>query len=111
MEVAKILSLLTEAGGGPSFHVVAPSLPNFAFSDGVQKRGFSIPQYAEVCHKVMLSLGYDKYGMAFCSSGHDESPCSRFLHTHSSSSQLIFTDNRLQIQSLKAATGATGSLA
>ncbi|QPG97412.1 hypothetical protein C2857_006281 [Epichloe festucae Fl1] len=62
MEVAKILPLLTEArGGGPSFHVVAPSLPNYAFSDGVQKRGFSIPQYAEVCHKVMLGLGYDKY--------------------------------------------------
>ncbi|KJZ73397.1 hypothetical protein HIM_07191 [Hirsutella minnesotensis 3608] len=46
---------------GPSFHVVAPSMPNFGFSDGVTKRGFSIPQYAETMHKVMLALGYDKY--------------------------------------------------
>lgn len=63
MEVAKILSLLTESSQGPSFHVVAPSLPNYGFSDGVTKRGFGIAQYAETCHKVMLTLGYDTYGM------------------------------------------------
>ncbi|KAG5924581.1 hypothetical protein E4U53_003406 [Claviceps sorghi] len=61
MEVAKILPLLAESEQGPSFHVVAPSLPNFGFSDGVTKRGFGIPQYAETCHKLMLNLGYDKY--------------------------------------------------
>ncbi|XP_044717720.1 alpha/beta hydrolase fold domain-containing protein [Hirsutella rhossiliensis] len=61
VEVNKILPLLTEADQGPSFHVVAPSLPNFGFSDGVIKRGFGIPQYAETLHKVMLKLGYDKY--------------------------------------------------
>ncbi|KAK2591904.1 hypothetical protein QQS21_010402 [Conoideocrella luteorostrata] len=61
MEVAKILPLLTDAAEGQSFHVVAPSLPNFGFSDAVKQRGFSIPQYAEVCHKVMLALGYNKY--------------------------------------------------
>lgn len=61
-EVAKILPLLTEPDQGPSFHVVAPSLPNFGFSDGVAKKGFSVPQYAETLHKVMLNLGYDKYG-------------------------------------------------
>ncbi|KID89492.1 epoxide hydrolase 1 [Metarhizium guizhouense ARSEF 977] len=60
-EVAKILPLLTDAQDGPSFHVVAPSLPNFGFSEGVRKKGFSIPQYAETLHKVMLSLGYNKY--------------------------------------------------
>ncbi|KAG8415526.1 hypothetical protein J3459_011435 [Metarhizium acridum] len=60
-EVAKILPLLTDANDGPSFHVVAPSLPNFGFSGGVRKKGFSIPQYAEALHKVMLSLGYNKY--------------------------------------------------
>lgn len=62
MEVAKILPLLADAKDGPSFHVVAPSLPNFGFSDGVKKRGFSIPQYAETLHKVMIKLGYNKYG-------------------------------------------------
>ncbi|KAF7550658.1 hypothetical protein G7046_g7948 [Stylonectria norvegica] len=61
LEVLKILPLLTNPKEGPYFHVVAPSLPNFGFSDSVTKRGFSIPQYAETLHKVMLKLGYDKY--------------------------------------------------
>lgn len=29
----------------------------------VKEPGFGIPQYAEALHKVMLNLGYDKYGM------------------------------------------------
>jgi pimeloyl-ACP methyl ester carboxylesterase len=40
---------------------VAPSLPNFGFSDGVRKRGFDLSKYAEVCHKLMLKLGYSEY--------------------------------------------------
>lgn len=58
----KILPLLTKPKSGPSFHVVAPSLPNFGFSDGVNKKGFGIPQYAETMHMVMMKLGYNKYG-------------------------------------------------
>lgn len=69
IEVLKILPLLTEPANGPSFHVVAPSLPNYAFSEGVQKKGFSIPQYAEAMHKVMVKLGYDKYGTSPASLG------------------------------------------
>lgn len=62
IEVSKIVSHLTEGqDGGPYFHVVAPSLPNFGFSQGTKKRGFAIEQYAETCHKLMLRLGYDKY--------------------------------------------------
>jgi pimeloyl-ACP methyl ester carboxylesterase len=63
LEVKKLLPLLAESekNGGPAFHVVAPSLPNFGFSEGVKKRGFGLPQYAEVCHKVMLALGYEQY--------------------------------------------------
>jgi len=57
-----MLPLLKGGDGRPAFHVVAPSLPNFGFSDGVRKKGFALPQYAETCHKLMLSLGYDKYG-------------------------------------------------
>ena len=45
----------------PSFHVVAPSIPNFGFSDGVKARGFALAQYAEVCHKLMQKLGYAEY--------------------------------------------------
>lgn len=62
IEVVKILPLLTEPSNGPSFHVVAPSLPNYGFSQAVSKPGFSIQQYAETLHKLMLKLGYDKYG-------------------------------------------------
>ena len=63
VEVTKLLPLLG-AGDGlskPAFHIVAPSLPNFGFSDGVKKRGFSLGQYAETCHKLMQKLGYEEY--------------------------------------------------
>ncbi|KAH9917975.1 alpha/beta-hydrolase [Fomitopsis serialis] len=62
LEVQKLLPLLTSASPDhPSFHVVAPSLPNFGFSEGVKKQGFAIVQYAETCHKLMLALGYSEY--------------------------------------------------
>ena len=60
MEVQKLLPYLA-APGGPAFHVVAPSLPNYGFSEGVSKRGFAGAQYAETCHKLMLQLGYKEY--------------------------------------------------
>lgn len=64
LEVTKILPLLTDSDGDePTFHVVAPSLPNCGFSQRTSKPGFGIPQYAEVCHKLMLQLGYNKYGI------------------------------------------------
>ncbi|KAK4061576.1 uncharacterized protein Triagg1_10285 [Trichoderma aggressivum f. europaeum] len=63
VEVTKIIRALSEPKGDdvPSFHVVAPSLPNFGFSDKATKKAFGIQQYAESMHKVMLKLGYDKY--------------------------------------------------
>lgn len=62
-EVAKVLSPLTKPddSSSPAFHVVAPSLPNFGFSQSVQQKGFRVPQYAETCHKLMLRLGYSDY--------------------------------------------------
>jgi pimeloyl-ACP methyl ester carboxylesterase len=62
LEVTKILPLLTR-GSEQTFHVVAPSMPNCGFSQRTSKPGFGVPQYAEACHKLMLRLGYDKYGM------------------------------------------------
>ncbi|PGH02556.1 hypothetical protein GX51_04583 [Blastomyces parvus] len=66
IEVLKILPLLSQNNGGhdgnsPAFHVVAPSLPNFGFSQGVSKRGFGLAQYAETCNKLMHQLGYAEY--------------------------------------------------
>ncbi|KAH8670997.1 microsomal epoxide hydrolase [Xylariales sp. PMI_506] len=61
-EATKIIEPLTRGGEGqPAFHVVVPSLPNFGFSGGVSKRGFSVRQHAEVLHKLMRRLGYDQY--------------------------------------------------
>ena len=61
LEVVKLLPLLTSPTSNPSFHIVAPSHPNYGFSSGVSKRGFALPQYAETCHKLMLKLGYPQY--------------------------------------------------
>lgn len=65
LEVEKLLDGLTDGNHtGPSFDVVAPSLPNFGFSPAIRKRGFSAKQYAEICHKLMQALGYPQYGMS-----------------------------------------------
>jgi len=62
IQVHKILPLFAQSSSkSPSFHVVAPSLPNFGFSQGVSKRGFSLAQYAETRHKLILQLGCTKY--------------------------------------------------
>ncbi|PSN62270.1 alpha/beta-hydrolase [Corynespora cassiicola Philippines] len=62
-EATKILPLLadSEKNGEIAFDVVVPSLPNFGFSGAVKKKGFGAKQYAEVCHKLMLALGYEQY--------------------------------------------------
>jgi len=62
LEVMNILPLLTQGKEGVSFDVVAPSLPNYGFSEEVKKKGFGTPAYAEAIHKVMMNLGYEKYG-------------------------------------------------
>jgi len=63
VEVTKLLPLLTsgEEEGKPAFNIVAPSLPNFGFSQKIDKPGFALSQYAETCHRLMQDLGYDKY--------------------------------------------------
>ncbi|KAH9974902.1 Alpha/Beta hydrolase protein [Lactifluus volemus] len=49
IEVTKVLPLLTGSSPEhPSFHVVAPSLPGFAWSQGVLKKGFHGKHYAEL---------------------------------------------------------------
>ncbi|KAI0768967.1 alpha/beta-hydrolase [Trametes elegans] len=62
LEVRKLLPILTAASPDqPSFHVVAPSLPGFGFSEAPTKPGFGGYQHAEVLNKLMLSLGYNEY--------------------------------------------------
>jgi len=60
--VTKILPLLTAASADhPSFHVVAPSLPGYAWSEGVLEEGFQAKHYAGLFNKLMISLGYSEY--------------------------------------------------
>ena len=65
LEVTKILPLLTKGNrlgvDYPAFHVVAPSIPNFGFSQGTRQKGFGLKQHAETCHQLMQRLGYNKY--------------------------------------------------
>ncbi|KAF8872227.1 Alpha/Beta hydrolase protein [Infundibulicybe gibba] len=62
LEATKITPLLLQASPDhPSFHVIVPSLPGYGFSTAPTKKGFSLSQYAETCHKLMLALGYDEY--------------------------------------------------
>jgi pimeloyl-ACP methyl ester carboxylesterase len=62
LEALKLKELLKKSPSSePQFHLVALSLPNFGFSSGVKKPGFGLAQYAETCHKLMLSLGYTRY--------------------------------------------------
>ncbi|KAI1337911.1 alpha/beta-hydrolase [Xylariaceae sp. FL0016] len=62
-EVIKILKPLGDGDGieQPAFDIVAPSLPNFGFSEGTKKRGFAMEQYAETMNRLMQKLGYNQY--------------------------------------------------
>jgi len=44
-----------------AFHVVAPSIPGFAFSDPVSEEGNAIPTTAAIFDGLMKSLGYQQY--------------------------------------------------
>ena len=63
IEVTKVLNLLVDPPPGQAaFDVVAPSLPNYGFSEGTKKRGFAPEQYGETLHKLMAEkLGYQQY--------------------------------------------------
>lgn len=47
----------------PAFHVVAPSIPGFAFSPAPIKPGYGPVAAAHTFHALMQQLGYNKYVM------------------------------------------------
>ena len=66
IEFFKIIEPLTNptAHGGEAqdaFHVVAPSLPGFAFSDKPAERGWNADRIARAWAELMRRLGYDRY--------------------------------------------------
>ncbi|KAH9029788.1 alpha/beta-hydrolase [Lactarius deliciosus] len=62
VEATKIPPLLTPVSADyPSFHIVAPSLPGFPWSEGVLEKGFHAEHYAKLFNKLMIPLGYSEY--------------------------------------------------
>ena len=66
IEFLKVIGPLTDptAHGGEArdaFHVVAPSLPGFGFSDKPRERGWNSDRIARAWAELMRRLGYDRY--------------------------------------------------
>ena len=66
IEFFKIIEPLTNptAHGGQAqdaFHVIAPSLPGFGFSDKPAERGWNADRIARAWAELMQRLGYDRY--------------------------------------------------
>lgn len=67
VEFMKVLGPLTDpvAHGGnaaDAFHVVAPSLPGYGFSDKPTRHGWSTDRAATAWDELMVRLGYNRYG-------------------------------------------------
>jgi pimeloyl-ACP methyl ester carboxylesterase len=67
VEFQEIIPMLTEPEkfGGRSedaFHIIAPSLPGFGFSSAPREPGWNSQRMAEVFAKLMVRLGYPRYG-------------------------------------------------
>ena len=68
VEFMEIIGPLTDpvAHGGraeDAFHVVAPSIPGYGFSDHPRNRGFGPEPAADLNAQLMERLGYERYGL------------------------------------------------
>ena len=69
LEVSKIIGPLSSPipthlhapDDSPAFHVVAPSIPGFGFSDPSTLGDFGVRHTALVFHELMKKLGYERY--------------------------------------------------
>ena len=67
MEFMKVIGPLTDptAHGGQAsdaFHVIAPSLPGYGFSDKPARSGWGLERVARAWAQLMAALGYERYG-------------------------------------------------
>jgi pimeloyl-ACP methyl ester carboxylesterase len=67
-EFVKVIGPLTnpQAHGGQAsqaFHVIAPSIPGFGFSDKPKTRGYNPAKMARLFASLMERLGYERYGL------------------------------------------------
>jgi pimeloyl-ACP methyl ester carboxylesterase len=62
-EFLGMIDLLVNPAEGPAFHVVAPSLPGYAFSSPLGGTGWTMGRTARAWVELMARLGYERYGV------------------------------------------------
>jgi pimeloyl-ACP methyl ester carboxylesterase len=62
LEMMKLIPLLTE-NSEMSFDLVIPSMLGYGFSQKVDQPGCNVSFMADLWHKLMTELGYEKYGV------------------------------------------------
>jgi epoxide hydrolase len=62
-EFLHLIEPLTSPAAGQAFHVIAPSLPGYAFSTPLSARGWTMGRTARAWIELMRRLGYRRYGV------------------------------------------------
>lgn len=62
LEMIKIIPMLTQ-NPELSFDLVIPSIPGFGFSSKANKEGCNSEYVADIWQKLMINLGYEKFGV------------------------------------------------
>jgi len=62
-EFLPLIERLTSPADGQAFHVVAPSLPGYAFSTPLSGAGWTMGRTARAWAELMRRLGYERYGV------------------------------------------------
>jgi epoxide hydrolase len=62
-EFQYLIDPLVNPATGPAFHVVAPSLPGYAFSTPLSETGWTMGRTARAWVELMRRLGYQRYGV------------------------------------------------
>ncbi len=62
-EFLQLIEPLVDPSDGPAFHVVAPSLPGYAFSTPLSATGWTMGRTARAWVELMRRLGYERYAV------------------------------------------------
>jgi pimeloyl-ACP methyl ester carboxylesterase len=62
-EFTALVDRLTHPEDGQAFHVVAPSIPGYAFSTPLSGTGWTMGRVARAWVELMRRLGYERYGV------------------------------------------------
>jgi pimeloyl-ACP methyl ester carboxylesterase len=62
-EFLQLIEPLVRPAEGPAFHVIAPSLPGYAFSTPLSGTGWTMGRTARAWVELMRRLGYRRYGV------------------------------------------------